>query len=1001
ASTSFTLTVTAVNDPPTFTLAAGPTSLEDAGPQTVANFATNISAGPPDESGQTLTGFTLTANGTTGGLTFSSAPAISLSGTLTYTAAANSNGTATFSVTLADNGSNTPPNSNTSAPQSFTITVTAVNDAPTIAAPANLTTLEDTPLNITSISVADVDAGSASEQVTLGVLDGTIRINTTTGLTIVGNNSASVTMTGTIANLNAGLNGLTYTPGLNFNDTRGSEVLSVGINDQGNTGSGGALTASATVPISVTPVNDAPSALPKTFSAQANMKITGLTGLLTGATDPDAGDGGFTSTLIVGPTIGATSPPGGVITTLNQNTGTFDFEPPAGVTGPVTFTYTVCDNGNPPTTSLCSAPATVTINVAGPVIWFVDPSAATNGDGRLDRPFNTLASVPAVDTSGQRIFVYTGNAGSGITLNSDEWLIGQGVTGTTFDSVFGITPPAGTIARPSINGTRPTVPGNVVMATSDSVRGLNITPASGTQGLTASTANSLNVGEVSVTTTNAIAVNLTNSDGAFSFTSISANGGSDGIVWNNSSAASGSFTITGSGGTCTNTTTTGCTGGTISNMTGADDSSVAPVGTGIALNNASNVSLTRMFIHDHSNYGIRGFGVTGFTLANSVINGTNGTNDATPFNDSSVYFNNNSGVALQGTASISNTFISGGFTNNFWVLNNAGTLNSTFDTVNIGANSTTGGNKGIMVEGLGSATINVTVRNSTFTSSRGDLFGMQADGSGGGNLDFDSNTLSNNHPAIATGGGGVTLIGGAAAGGTFHFNIHGTNTFRDAVGHALNIVKDIGAGSANGTVTGAQIGVVGVTDSGSKAGSGLNFLDEGGGGSMTVAATNNRITQYNNDGISIVVGGGVISGGNFNATITGNTIGPLGSDTIQFPGVGIRLTSGVTPGTPGDSFTTCAQLGGAGVLHNTLTNSGISGASADYRVRQRFNTTVQLPGYSGAAGDLTAVVNFIDSNNTVTQSPGGTASADFTNTPSTGGGFVNSPGGAACTQPSP
>ena len=82
--------------------------------------------------------------------------------------------------------------------------------------------------------MSDVDAGSASEQVTLGVLDGAIRINTTTGLTIVGNNSASLTMTGTIANLNGGLNGMTYTPTANFNNSRGSEVLSVGINDLGD-----------------------------------------------------------------------------------------------------------------------------------------------------------------------------------------------------------------------------------------------------------------------------------------------------------------------------------------------------------------------------------------------------------------------------------------------------------------------------------------------------------------------------------------------------------------------------------------------------------------------------------------------------------------------------------------------------------------------------------------------------------------------------------------------
>ena len=49
----------------------------------------------------------------------------------------DTNGTATFNVTLSDNGSNTPPNSNTSAVQSFTITVNAVNDAPTFSLAGN------------------------------------------------------------------------------------------------------------------------------------------------------------------------------------------------------------------------------------------------------------------------------------------------------------------------------------------------------------------------------------------------------------------------------------------------------------------------------------------------------------------------------------------------------------------------------------------------------------------------------------------------------------------------------------------------------------------------------------------------------------------------------------------------------------------------------------------------------------------------------------------------
>ena len=90
ATASFT--VNAVNDPPSFTAGANQTVNEDAGAQTVVGWATNISAGPGES--QPLT-FNVSVTGTTGNLSFSSAPAIdATTGNLTYTTAANTNGTA-------------------------------------------------------------------------------------------------------------------------------------------------------------------------------------------------------------------------------------------------------------------------------------------------------------------------------------------------------------------------------------------------------------------------------------------------------------------------------------------------------------------------------------------------------------------------------------------------------------------------------------------------------------------------------------------------------------------------------------------------------------------------------------------------------------------------------------------------------------------------------------------------------------------------------------------
>ena len=51
---TFNVTVTPVNDAPSFVKGANQQVLEDAGPQSVANWASSISAGPGDESGQAL-----------------------------------------------------------------------------------------------------------------------------------------------------------------------------------------------------------------------------------------------------------------------------------------------------------------------------------------------------------------------------------------------------------------------------------------------------------------------------------------------------------------------------------------------------------------------------------------------------------------------------------------------------------------------------------------------------------------------------------------------------------------------------------------------------------------------------------------------------------------------------------------------------------------------------------------------------------------------------------
>ena len=115
----FTITVTAVNDAPHFTAGASPAASMNAGAQTLLNWATSIADGPANETGQALN-FIVSNNNNT---LFSTQPAISSTGTLTFTPQANAVGTATVSVQLHDNGGTANGGVDTSAAQTFTISV--------------------------------------------------------------------------------------------------------------------------------------------------------------------------------------------------------------------------------------------------------------------------------------------------------------------------------------------------------------------------------------------------------------------------------------------------------------------------------------------------------------------------------------------------------------------------------------------------------------------------------------------------------------------------------------------------------------------------------------------------------------------------------------------------------------------------------------------------------------------------------------------------------------
>jgi|ERR1043165_536693 hypothetical protein len=251
---TFTLTVTPVNDAPTFTIGPNQTVREDVGFQFVSGWATNMSDGP-NETGETS--FQV-INNTNPGL-FLRQPSVEANGLLQYTLLSDVNGSADITIVLKDTGGTANGGVDTSAPQTFTITVTPFNDAPLIALQAPFVqTTQSTPISFSSansngIGLSDIDLVGATDaiRVTLTATHGTLTLPSTGNLTFVtgdGVNDETMTFTGLISPINFRLSGLTFKPEDAF---VGTATLEIVVNDQGHNGAGGPQSTTRTITIEV------------------------------------------------------------------------------------------------------------------------------------------------------------------------------------------------------------------------------------------------------------------------------------------------------------------------------------------------------------------------------------------------------------------------------------------------------------------------------------------------------------------------------------------------------------------------------------------------------------------------------------------------------------------------------------------------------------------------------------------------------------------------------
>lgn len=179
-----------------------------------------------------------------------------------------------------------------------TVTVVAVNDAPSISGPITIPVTEDTPKAIVGITFGDVDAGNSSVTVTLSVGSGLLTASGS-GVGVAGNGTGILTLTGSVASINTMIAGgnVLFNPASN---ATGDVTLTLNINDNGNTGSGGAQNVTAAITLRIAAVNDAPvNSIPAAQSVQADgaLVFNAANGNLISVSDVDVGGGTMRMTL--------------------------------------------------------------------------------------------------------------------------------------------------------------------------------------------------------------------------------------------------------------------------------------------------------------------------------------------------------------------------------------------------------------------------------------------------------------------------------------------------------------------------------------------------------------------------------------------------------------------------------------------------------------------------------------------------------------------------------
>lgn len=437
------VTVSPVNDPPV--AVADSAAVAEEGTVTVSVAANDTD---PENSTLTVTAVTQGAHGVV---------TLLAGNQVRYQPALNYFGPDTFTYTIRDPG-------NLTATGTVSVTVTPVNDPP----------------------VANADSATLPE-------DSGVAIQPMANDTDVDGDTLTIVAVTQSANGTASISGtwVSFAPAANFN---GGTSFTYTIRDSGG------LESTASVYVSVTPVNDPPMAGPDTAATTKNTPVT--VSVLANDTDID---GGALSVSAV--TQGANG-------TVTTNGNTVTYTPATGFTGSDSFTYNVSDGLGGTATGLVS----VTVNnvngapVANPDsgstregVPVIIPVLANDTDPDGDiltvtavgapgvlLPDNTVRYTPGANFTGTVTFSYTVSDGQGgtatgqVTVTVGEALERVAILATNSawlrsgsDVLSGdvIVNQAG--AGPFLNGAELSVGGSVTTAANWDVEGDSLTIAAG------------------------------------------------------------------------------------------------------------------------------------------------------------------------------------------------------------------------------------------------------------------------------------------------------------------------------------------------------------------------------------------------------------------------------------------------------------------------------------------------------------------------------------------